>query len=43
MFNMEKRRGDLRAALQYLNRACKRAGEGHFMGVDSDMTRRNGF
>jgi len=44
-FSLEKRmlHGDLTAAFQYLNGACKRAGEGLLTRAWSDRTRSNGF
>jgi len=44
LFSLEKRRpqGDLRAAFQYLKRACRKDGEGLFTRVCIDRTRGNG-
>jgi len=45
LFSLEKRRlwGELTAAFLNLKRACKKAGEGHFVRECSDRTRGNGF
>ncbi|PKU43605.1 reverse hypothetical protein [Limosa lapponica baueri] len=45
LFSLEKRRlqGDLIAAFQYLKRAYKKAGEGHFIRASSDRMKGNGF
>jgi len=45
LFSLEKRRlrGVRRAAFQYVNNACKKAGEGLFARARSDRTRGNGF
>jgi len=44
LFSLEKRRlwGDLIAAFQYLKRAYRNDGEGHFTRVCSDRIRENG-
>ena len=45
LFSLEKRRlrGDLRAAFQYLKRACRKDGENIFSRACCDKTRSNGF
>jgi len=45
LFSLEKRRlwGDLVVALQYLKKAYRKDGEGHFVRTYSDRTRCNGF